>query len=90
MSKMCAAIALCIVCFFVGACGTADREQGAKIDPADTYWGADSDGNPIGKRAGGRFEYVQYDDAMEVLKDTQTGREYLVWYWRDDVEVVPL
>lgn len=47
-------------------------------------------GNPWGHRAGGRFDYIQYDDAMEVLTDTETGHEYLVWYWRDDVEVVPL
>lgn len=51
---------------------------------------ADGPGNPMGTRAGGRFEYVQYDDAMEVLTDTETGKQYLVWYWRDDVEVVPL
>ena len=47
-------------------------------------------GNPYGHRAGGRFDYIQYDDAMEILTDTRTGQEYLVWYWRDDVEVVPL
>lgn len=47
-------------------------------------------GNPWGHRAGGRFDYYQYDDAMEILTDTRTGQEYLVWYWRDDVEVVPL
>lgn len=47
-------------------------------------------GNPMGHRAGGRFDYIQYDDAMEILTDTRTGYEYLVWYWRDDVEVVPL
>lgn len=47
-------------------------------------------GNPWGHRAGGRFDYIQYDDAMEILTDTRSGQEYLVWYWRDDVEVVPL
>lgn len=47
-------------------------------------------GNPWGHRAGGRFEYIQYDDAMEILTDTKTGQEYLVWYWRDDVEIQPL
>lgn len=47
-------------------------------------------GNPWGHRAGGRFDYIQYDDAMEILTDTKTGQEYLVWYWRDDVELLPL
>lgn len=47
-------------------------------------------GNPWGHRAGGRFDYVQYDDAMEILTDTKTGQEYLVWYYRDEVEIQPL
>jgi len=47
-------------------------------------------GNPWGHRAGGRFDYIQYDDAMEILTDTKTGQEYLIWYWRDDVEIQPL
>lgn len=47
-------------------------------------------GNPWGHRAGGRFDYYCYDDAMEILTDTETGQEYLVWYWRDDVEIQPL
>lgn len=49
-----------------------------------------SQGNPQGHRAGGRFSFVQYDDAMEILHDVKTGRDYLVWYWRDDVEVIGL
>lgn len=51
---------------------------------------AEAAADPQGHRAGGRFDYVRYDDAMEVLTDTETGQEYLVWYYRDEVEVVPL
>ena len=47
-------------------------------------------GNPYGHRAGGRFDYIQYDDAMEILTDTKTGQEYLVWYYRDEIEIQPL
>lgn len=47
-------------------------------------------GNPWGHRAGGRFDYYRYDDAMEILTDTETGQEYLVWYYRDEIEIQPL
>ena len=47
-------------------------------------------GNPWGHRAGGRFDYYRYDDAMEILTDTKTGQEYLIWYYRDEIEVQPL
>ena len=47
-------------------------------------------GNPWGHRAGGRFDYYRYDDAMEILTDTKTGQEYLVWYYRDEIEIQPL
>lgn len=46
--------------------------------------------NPTGHRAGGRFDYRQFDDAVEILHDNVTGRDFMVWYWRDDVEVTPL
>lgn len=52
--------------------------------------GYQTHGNPQGTRAAGRFAYTQYDDAMEIVKDSQTGKEYLVWYYRDEIEVVPL
>ena len=66
------------------AASKAVEAAGGVERPAPGY-AQDDLGNPIGTRAGGRFEYVQYDDAMEVVTDTETGSEYLVWYWRDDV-----
>ena len=47
-------------------------------------------GNPTGHRAGGRFDYRQFDDAVEILHDNVTGKDFMVWYWRDDVEIEPL
>ena len=47
-------------------------------------------GNPYGHRAGGRFDYYRYDDSVELLTDTKTGQEYMIWYYRDEIEVQPL
>lgn len=78
-----------VLAVLLGMGGGVAIAEAARPEPVEVQ-GYQTHGNPQGTRAGGRFEYTQYDDAMEVIVDKTTGKEYLVWYYRDEIEVVPL
>lgn len=78
-----------VLAVLLGMGGGVAIAEAARPEPVEVQ-GYVTHGNPQGTRAGGRFAYTQYDDALEIVTDTKTGREYLVWYYRDDIELVAL
>ena len=89
MKTAIAAAAVAVVIGFILGGAVQSMADEARIEDA-VRAANEASGNPMGHRAGGRFNFVQYDDNMEILHDNLTGKDWLVWYWRDDVEVEQL